>query len=268
MKQRNGFIAVSMIYSFFLVFLMIILATSIKNAQTRQLLKTIKEDVREELNQKEFIVIQLPKEENYEINQEVDFVGDIWQVVENKTDSVILILKRELTMKELTEALEITKENTKFFGACNENSCQVKMCTNGFSSQFCYYENQINYKNYEWNNSIVKYILERWLEKNVNLQKICRWQYDEEKDRRICQKDTLMEMTFSDDISSRKGYIRVPTKEEIATSKQWVITNPNVWTLTREKILNGKNYIYSFQNSLIAHEVGRGIRPVIEVRKN
>ena len=108
MKQKNGFIAVSMIYSFFLVFLMIVLASSAKNAQTRQLLRTIKEDVKEELNQKEFIVIHLPKEEEYQISQEIDFVGDIWQVVENKTDSVVLVLKRELNTKA-NRILELVK---------------------------------------------------------------------------------------------------------------------------------------------------------------
>ncbi len=50
MKKKNGFIAVSLIYSFFLVFLMIMLANSVKNAQMRQLLKVFKEDIKTELN--------------------------------------------------------------------------------------------------------------------------------------------------------------------------------------------------------------------------
>ncbi len=269
MKQKNGFIAVSMIYSFFLVFLMIVLASSAKNAQTRQLLRTIKEDVKEELNQKEFIVIHLPKEEEYQISQEIDFVGDIWQVVENKTDSVVLVLKRELNTKEILESLEAEMDNETFFGEmCNESFCYVKMCTSKFSSKFCYYENQSNYLNYQWNNSIIKYVLERWLEKNVNLQKICRGQYNQEMEKRICQKDTLMEMTFSDGISSQKGYIRIPTNEEIQNAPTWLSNNLNAWTLTKEKVINGKNYIYSFTNSVIADEISMGIRPVIEVRKN
>ena len=46
MKQKNGFIAVSMIYSFFLVFLMIVIASSSKNSARKQLLRNIKTDMK------------------------------------------------------------------------------------------------------------------------------------------------------------------------------------------------------------------------------
>ena len=50
MKKKNGLIAVSLIYSFFLVFLMIMLSSSVKNAETRQMLQSIKEDIKKTLN--------------------------------------------------------------------------------------------------------------------------------------------------------------------------------------------------------------------------
>lgn len=267
MRQKNGFIAVSMIYSFFLVFLMIILATSARNAQTRELLRVFKNDVIKELNQKEFIVIKLSKEDNYTVSQEIDFVGETWQVVENKTDSVVLVLKRALNMEEITSALETNPGNDSFFSnSCNTSSCRIKMCTSKYSNQFCYFVNTSSYRSYRFSDSTIKYVLERWLEKNVNLQKICRWQYDEEKDKRVCQKDTLLEMSFSDGVSTQKGYIRIPTKQEINTTPGWMI-GTNAWTLTKEKEVGGKSYVYAFSNSAITSESALEIRPVIEVRK-
>lgn len=274
MKPKNGFIATSLIYSFFLVFLMIMLASVTKDAQTRQLLRTYKDDVKAELNSTEFIVITLPKEQTYNPGDSVDFVGDIWQVVENKTDSIVLILARSLSAKEITEALETTMENAAFFhDQCNSTSCSVRMCMPEFSSKFCFFKNDPadEYDNpYNWKNSIAKEIVEKWLENNVNLQKICRSTYNEATNVLECKEGTsLMKMTFSDGIGSNTGYIRLATQSEIASSPVWVSSNPSAWTLTNGLSSGGVSSLYSFNNTLVSsRDVAMQIRPVIEVQKS
>lgn len=272
MKRRNGFIAVSMIYSFFLVFLMIMLASTTKNAQTRQLLRVYKDDIKSELNEKEFIVIRLPKEDTYEVNEELDFIGDTWQVIENKENSVVLILKRPLNKKEITKALEITEEDTDYFnGTCTDDACSVRMCLNKLSLHDCFFDHSTNYVYYNWENSIAKTILNRYLEQNVNLQKICRSSYDNTENKLKCTKDKLMEMTFSDGIEEHTGYIRLATKDEISTAEDWTKSAGQAWSLSIDSRNNGYSNIYSFGeniSSVVAHNVALQIRPVIEVKKS
>ena len=57
MMQKKGFIATSLIYSFFLVFLILMSTILARAANNRILLNAIKGDIREELdNQKGFVV--------------------------------------------------------------------------------------------------------------------------------------------------------------------------------------------------------------------
>ncbi len=278
MPKKNGFIAVSVIYSFFLVFLMIMLANATKNAQTRSLLTTMKDDIKANLNMDSgFIVTNVPKkkENDYQVGEEINLVGESWLVVENKTDTIVLILKRALNNTEITEALGLEQTNTHYFNsACNETSCKVRMCLTEYSNNYCFVESSSNFYPYDWDNSIAKRIIENWLDNNANLQKICRLQYDETLNRRVCTKNTLIWMNFQNSAKEYHGYIRIPTKEEAEIGKNtWVKNNggylaTEAWTLSSESPVAGASRIYDIGGNLLTNEEVKTIRPVIEVQKN
>ncbi len=279
MKKKNGFIAVSVIYSFFLVFLMIMLSVTVNNAQNRTLLSAIKEDIKLSLNQdEEFIVNTLPnrdKTDLYQIGDEVNFVGESWLVVNNKADSVVLVLKRALNQREVLESLNVEASDAYYFNnECTEARCKTRMCATSYSSNFCFYESAANYYYYEWDESIAKKVVDNWFINNDNLQKACRLQYDIAADKRICTKNTLINMTFTDGLQEYEGYIRIPTSEEANQGMTtWVGNNggyyaPEAWTLTNANQTLGQSYGYDISGNIQEHTQTMTIRPVIEVRKN
>jgi len=271
MKQKNGFIAVSLIYSFFLIFLMIMIATQTKNAQNRQLLRVFKNDLQGQLNEEEFVVTSL-KNRTYNVDEEVSFVNETWQVIQNKPNSVVLILKRSLNRKEVTEALRTNTNNTAFFAnTCNnDNDCRVKMCLNGYTATYCYFENTASYNYYNWDNSTAKTIVEYWLEQHGYLQSVCQFKYDDIQKTRICQKDTLIRMTFSDGVQNHPGYIRLATLGEVngAQGKSWISNGRYAWTVQLSSRSGGKSNLYDLNKGIVSNENTRTIRPVIEVRKS
>lgn len=270
MRNRKGFIAVSLIYSFFLVFLMIMLSNSLKDAQTRLVLGTIKKDIQANLNQEEeFIVTNIPNK-NYNVGEEVNFVGESWLTVENKTGSVVLVLKRALNKEEVTKSLNVENTNADYFaGACTDSSCKVRMCMNKYYDNLCYFETTSNFIYYTWQNSVAKKIVDEWFLNNVNLQKVCRFQANS----KACTKDTMISMTFHDGISNNTGYIRIATNAEAAIGRsKWVINNggymaQEAWTLTKQNLAGGKSILYDIQGALKQNDHVMTIRPIIEVRK-
>lgn len=281
MKKQNGFIAVSLIYSFFLVFLMIMLSTSIKNAQTRLLLLTIKNEIKKDLNnQEEFIVTKIPSKnpqtnQDYKIGEEINFVGDKWLVVENKTASVVLVLKRALNQEEITESLEIENTNRDYFASsCNNTSCKIRMCLTAYYDNTCYFQSASNYLYYNWEASVVKQVLDAWFQNNLNLQKVCRLQYDGTTKKRVCSKNTMVSMNFSDGIKSYTGYIRIPTEAEASRGRNSWVKNDggyraiDAWTLTKQNLSDGKSYLYDTLGNIRQNENVMTIRPVIEIRKS
>jgi len=281
MKKKNGFIAVSLIYSFFLVFLMIMLSASVKNAQTRLLLGTMKEDIKASLNQEEeFIVTTIPSKNpqtntDYKVGDEVNFVGELWLVVQNNASTVVLTLKRSLNKEEITTALEVENTDSNYFaGNCTDANCRVRICMTSYYDNLCYYQSTSNYLYYTWENSVAKKVVENWFENNVNLQKACRLKYDETLKKRVCSKDTLINMTFSDGIKNNRGYIRIPTNSEATAGRStWVNNNGGYlatesWTLTKQNLTGGRSYLYDIKGNAKQNDHVMTIRPVIEVRKS
>lgn len=274
MVKKNGFIAVSLIYSFFLVFMMIMLSSSIKNAETRQMLQSLKQDIKTSLaKEEEFIITALPLK-NYNNGEEVDFGGEKWLVVENKPNSVVLILKRALNKEEVTEALETNANDNDYFnGTCNDTSCKVRMCLNKYHSNLCFYQSNSNYEYYSWERSIGKKVVENWFENHVNLQKACRLQYDHLTSTKICSKDNLIKMAIFDGNKTSEGYIRLATKNEATLGlSSWVSNNggylaPEAWSLTLNNNTSGKSYIFDIKGNVRETTETFTVRPVIEVKK-
>ncbi|MCI8575682.1 MAG: hypothetical protein HFI09_04350 [Bacilli bacterium] len=280
MMKKNGFIAVSLIYSFFLVFLMIMLSSSVKNAETRQMLKSLKEDIKTNLDgEDEFIITTLPKKNpitslDYKEGDEVNFVGESWLVLYNNPNSVGLVLKRALNKEEVTTSLEINANDNDFFnGQCNDASCKVRMCLTNYHSNFCFFQSTSNYEYYSWERSVGKKIVDNWFENNVNLQKACRLQYDQATSIKKCSKDNLIKMTFNDGIKMNEGYIRLATKDEASLGHvSWVPNNggylaPEAWTLSLHNHTSGKSFIYDIKGNVRDTTETFTIRPVIEVKK-
>lgn len=272
MKKKNGFIAISLIYSFFLVFLMIMLANAMKNAQTRQLLKVLKDDIKSELNEREFIITSL-ENRSFQIGENIDLVGDSWEVIKDNGNSVTLILKRSLNAEEITNALNVDATDKKYFGTCNNTSCQVRMCMNQYSDNFCYATTNVeNALYYNWDNSIAKKIVNHWFENNNNLQKICRLQYNELVGHQTCdtEKGKLIYMIFSDGVrNNNEGYIRLATKDEINSNPSWITHDAKAWTITKDQTgsTNGKSKIYGLDGATYQNADTLTIRPVIQVQK-
>lgn len=278
MKNQNGFIAVSLIYSFFLFFLMVMLASSVKTIQARQLLNIYKDDLKEELNQDVFIKLSIPQK-TYDINEEVDFVGDIWQVVSDKDDSVVLVLKRSLRKKEIAKALDINESNTDYFAnSCDNSICKIRMCMNQFSNQYCYYESDANALNYSWETSIGRVVLERWFTQNAELQKVCDFKYMESISQYECQKDTLIKMSFTDQRRNYTGYVRLINYLEEASLKTneieqedtWINHTKDSWSMTSYEAQPStkKSKIYGIDGTVYENETVLTLHPVIEVRKS
>ncbi len=281
MKKQNGFIAVSLIYSFFLVFLMIMLSSSVKNAQTRLLLLTIKNEIKKDLNeQEEFIVTTIPLKnpytnQDYKIGEEINFVGDSWLVVENKANTIVLVLKRALNREEITEALDIESTDQDYFASsCNDSNCRIHMCLTSYYDETCYFQSTANYLYYSWDKSVVKQVVDYWFQNNMNLQKVCRLQLDPVTKKRVCSKNTIITMNFSDGIKNHSGYIRVPTQTEANNGRStWVVNDggydaANAWTLTYQNLTGGKSFLYDTLGNIRQNENVMTIRPVIEVRKS
>ena len=250
-KNNSGFIAISLIYSFFLVFLMVLLVILNNYAQNRLLLNDVKKETQEYLNNlAEFNPVSLAQKKdgsghniNYSSGEEVMYASDTWVVVEDKGIEAKLVLKRFLNAEELNLALT----NEGIPGAQLSNT--TLMCLNNYRATICNYENNVTYNYYRWNNSIARIIVNYWLENNAILQKAIATGY-------------LQEQNFSDGLESYVGYIRIPNSLYDAS-----INDPNAWYMNAGTRLNGISYINTSVGSIEAHTTYKGIRPVIVVKK-
>jgi len=193
MKDNKGFIAISLIYSFFLVFFMVLLGIMADYIHNRILLNDIKKVTQKELNERsEFNPITLPfKDGGYKSGDEVSFVNEKWLVTaDSNGDYVTLVLKRALTNSELNAALKGKPDNESddvynrllksnvLQNAINEE--KVYMCYKGIPTteteieNVCYFQDKNyvgNYREYSWSISIVKYVVDYWYENNALLQR-------------------------------------------------------------------------------------------------
>lgn len=245
MKNNNkGFIAISLIYSFFLAFLIFLLVVINNYANNRVLLNDVKKETQEYLNGlAEFNPVHL-KNKTYVTNEEVVFGREKWKVIKDNGNEVILILSRNLKEEEINEAL--TEEGISSV----TNGNRVLMCFNGYNPALCNYQDTITFNYYTWNTSIVKKIIDKWFEQDPNLEKAIAI-------------DSLQEMDFTDGNRNYDSYIRIPNASEFS-----LINDNNIWYLTTGSETNGISYIRVGDNLVSAHTTYKNIRPVIQVKKS
>ena len=271
MKNKKGFLATSMIYSFFLVFLMLMVTILASSVSNRILVGRIKEDIRSEIDGQESFVIGSLESKTYQIGEVVNFASENWQVIQDKGNTVVLVLQRSLTKQEIISAIG-QDGNTQFYGTCNtDTDCQVRACFNATSTSmggqmYCYFfsgnanlyripswkptNTQVQNQNY--GQTIVSAVVNSWFNAHQGLQ-------------RVLANNKLVEMNINDGALTTKGYVRIPMTSEVSNT-----TNANKWANIRpfhllEKNNNTQTRIYNTAMQNVNSNTAAYIRPVIEV---
>ncbi len=248
MKRNNkGFIAISLIYSFFLVFLVTLLTTINEYVHNRLLLNSVKKETQEFLNEHmNFYSFTLENRE-YQEWEIVSFGYESWRVLKNEEDVVTLILNRNLDKQELTSILGDTKLIIED---------KILMCSNGNSS-YCGSKGAGLHNPYNWKNSIAKTTVDGWFNKNNFLKKTESLEFLQE-----------MDFVYLKTVNEEKKYqdiIRIPTLEEYDTILQKYNVS-DIWHLTGEGYPLPK---FSFEEEKVSpNNAHRKIRPVIMVKKD
>ena len=246
-KNNKGFIAISLIYSFFLIFLITLLAVVSDYAHNRVLLSKVKNETQEYLNNlAEFNPVNLDNR-IYTQGEEITFGSERWQVIQDSGINVSLILNRNLTIEEVTSALNAVGISN----ANNEN--MTLMCLDIYNPAVCNYQNDVTFNYYTWNTSIVKKIVDNWFMNDSILQK-------------GISVGSIQNMTYLDGIQNNTSYVRIPLYSEYT-----LIDNSysnDIWYLTINTRSNGISSIRIGNTSVNAHSTMKNIRPVIMVKKS
>lgn len=282
--MKRGFIATSLIYSFFLVFLMLMAGILARSANNRILLDAVKQDIREELDGEKGFVIDVL--EPSAVGDIISFANESWKVIATNSDSnsMVLVLNRSITKNEIesaiAEPIEIMSEgilsfNTPFYkdaAHCNDTICQIRACREAynFDQVYCNYytsNNKLHSKplwmpteemiknpdenNIHYRRTIVSMVVNTWFDMHQGL-------------RRVKEKDKLLLMDFSDGYMNITGYIRIPTSSEASTvggtTPFHLIDSDGPTNTKNVKIYNGTS-VSSVPSSSIAT-----IKPVIEAK--
>ncbi len=256
MKNNNkGFIAISLIYSFFLVFLITLLSIVTSYAQNRILLKNIKEETQKYLDGlAQFNPVNALENREYTKGELITFGNETWQVLEDgqneENEYVLLLLNRDFTEEEI----KIMVDQLELTDATEEN--KVRMCLNSYHASVCNYKDAYTYNGYTWQTSIVRRIIEDWFNKNAVFQK------------GVATGNIMLmnSIETEENASFYSSYIRIPTENEYALIDDTV--KDTIWYLTAGTIENGQSNIQvGNEKSVLAHDTLRTIRPVIQVKK-
>lgn len=252
MKLNNkGFIAISLIYSFFLVFLITLLAIVSDYAQNRILLNDVKKETQEYLNGlASFNPIHL-ENKPYSNGDVVPFGNEEWIVLQDLGEYVTLLLNRNLTT---SDGIGIVPQ------ALNPSGEGVSMCLNSLTPSYCYFVDEHSYNPYRWNTSVVKKIVKEWYNANASLKKAEVF-------------NILQDMGFSDTTSTiNMDKIRIPEAQEYSSIPEDI--QNTIWYLTSD----GKENETLFETAIIKIKIGevsvdvhttyKNIRPVIMVKKS
>lgn len=269
MKKKKGFIATSLIYSFFLVFLILMMTILSRAVNNRILVNEVKNNTREDISEdSDFVNIKGLEKKEYLKNSEVVYANETWQVLSDSDDSVTLLLKRGLTPLEvqLNSNLDI---NVNFYYedcriATNEY-CKVRSCITEVSNEYCYAYNGIEKiptfkpslsdmqdKNYA--ETLVSRVLNNWFNRHPSLSKSTK---------------SLNNMNFSDGILSYNGFVRLPSKDEMdGYELKDAVTPFHLLEVTKETA-SSKYQINIYNDGVTASSITTSayIRPVIEVKK-
>ncbi len=290
MKKKDGFIAISLIYSFFLVFLALLLSIAMEYSENRILLNDVKRETQEYLDGlAEFNPIFI-ENRGYNLGEEITYAYDKWQVIEDTEESVKVILNRILTLDEIDRAFSqiigakttLSDLEKEFYRDVLDSSLlfagNIQMCLNfddtisSVQTSYCGYGSSTNYRFYNYGNSVVQDVLNSWYSDNSTLKKAESVGY-------------LQAMDFEDGLSDYSGspyvyeqrFIRIPLINEAGVIKNvggeqliWYVegeTEPFYKPDGSENIDGGKSYIKKENGRDLATSY-KGIRPIIIIKKS
>ena len=124
--NRKGFIATSIIYAFFLMFLMMMVIILARSVNNRILVDAVKDDVRDAMEEQDSFINLILEDKAYTVGEIISYAGETWQVLQNKTDSAVLILNRGLTQTEIETYIRAYAGDTIYFGTCAGENCKVR----------------------------------------------------------------------------------------------------------------------------------------------
>lgn len=246
MKKKNGFIAISLIYSFFLVFLMTLTATLATYAQNRILVNSVVNETKDYLNNHAEVDTTKLNRKTYAPKENVSYANLTWQVLKDNVEdnSVTLVLNRNLTATELNTIIA-----NLHFNLPHTND-QVKMCSIALNDFYCYYLSSTNYRLYTWHNSIIKSLLEEWFNLQGPLNK-------------ALTRNSLVSMPITLNGETNSSYIRL-----MDLTEGQLIGDANTWLYTYSTITGGISYVKNSSNANVSTLTEHTIRPVIRVKKN
>ncbi len=275
MKNNKGFIATSMIYSFFLVFLMLLvtmLATAINN---RVLVGYIEDDIRTEMDGSGSFVTTVVEPKTYAVGEEISFANESWIVIQDLGSEIKAVLARSLTRIEIENAIG-QSGNSQFYGTCTSASCQLRACFNASTSgtigeSACSYFvlNGVDLsRRAAWNptaaqiaqrygQSLVSLVVNSWFQSHVGLQ-------------RVYSQNKLTEMRFNDGSFTLTGYIRIPSTSEVSTASSWATAGGNsnlVPFHVLESVSSTQTKIYNTSLQTVNSNTAAYIRPVIQIKE-
>ena len=104
-KKNGGFIATSLIYSFFLVFALLMAAILATASENRILVNAIKKDIYDNLEAKSAYLVSSLANKTYSAGEKISFAREDWLVVKDNGTTVTLIMNRGLNLQELTKTV-------------------------------------------------------------------------------------------------------------------------------------------------------------------
>lgn len=238
MKNNKGFIAISLIYSFFLIFLITLLTIVNSYVHNRVLLNNVKKETQSYLENITLFVNDELASNNYNPKDIIKQWGEEWVVLKDEGNSVEVILNRNLTNEEITDANNYLRIPTSAF-----NGEEMQMClNNNYRNIYC-----SRTRNYYWSISVVKNILDRWYENKISSRGL---------------ETNLLKMSFTDNRRAYTEFIRIPMESDydlIPTDFR-----DDIWYLTS----NSNNKIQIGDSEVSTYEEEKAIRPIIKFRKS
>ena len=141
MNNNKGFFAISLIYSFFLVFLALMTTILAQSVNSRVLVGRIKEDIRQDIGDTTGLFKEIiPR--GLMVGDTIALASENWMVLKVEEDKYVLILDRALNKKEIVSSIGVSLSAgtaSQYYGTCNDDVCRVRTCRNTPSNiEYCY----------------------------------------------------------------------------------------------------------------------------------
>ena len=264
MNKKKGFIATSVIYAFFLMFLMMMVIILARSVNNRILVDAVKDDVRDAMEEQDSFINLILEDKAYTVGEIVSYAGETWQVLQNKTDSAVLILNRGLTQTEIETYIRAYAGDTIYFGTCAGENCQVRYCiTEDRGGEYCYL-NGSAYRMPMWSPTVDEIQTQNY---GQTLPSISTngWFQNHQHLQRAITEGKLIEMTFNDGFKNTTSYVRLPLSTEVSGNTTFASTTP--FHTVNSASANQINLYNNGTVSASATTTPAYVRPVIEVIK-